>query len=211
MSDDSTAKPAGGRPRRPSGLSAARLLAVQALYQRAVSGQSAAEVLREFLQHRVEEEVEGLKHAKVSRELLGELVEGVAKEEGTLDDMLAAVLDEDWTLDRVELLLRVLLRAAIFELSETARLVVTIVGAATLIAGALIGTAKDDIKKALAGSTMSQIGYMHLAAGLGKAGYVFAIAHLIAHPYTPPNSNYRLAATRLKNALARANANQIWQ
>jgi NADH-quinone oxidoreductase subunit L len=71
----------------------------------------------------------------------------------------------------------------IFELSPDARLLVTIVGAATLMFGALIGCAKDDIKKALAGSTMSQIGYMHLAAGLGKAGYVFAIAHLIAHGF----------------------------
>jgi NADH-quinone oxidoreductase subunit L len=71
----------------------------------------------------------------------------------------------------------------IFELSSEARLLVTIVGAATLIAGALIGCAKDDIKKALAGSTMSQIGYMMLAAGIGKAGYVFAIAHLIAHGF----------------------------
>src|SRR5690606_9377291 len=49
---------------------------------------------------------------------LGQLIEGVAREEATLDDMLAAVLDEDWTLDRVELLLRVLLRAAIYELSD---------------------------------------------------------------------------------------------
>ena len=71
----------------------------------------------------------------------------------------------------------------IFEMSDTAQLVVTIVGAATLLFGAVIGCAKDDIKKALAGSTMSQIGYMHLAAGLGKAGYVFAIAHLIAHGF----------------------------
>jgi NADH-quinone oxidoreductase subunit L len=71
----------------------------------------------------------------------------------------------------------------IFELSAQARLLVTIVGAATLIFGALIGCAKDDIKKALAGSTMSQIGYMMLAAGIGKAGYVFAIAHLIAHGF----------------------------
>jgi NADH-quinone oxidoreductase subunit L len=61
--------------------------------------------------------------------------------------------------------------------------VVTIVGAATLIAGAIIGCAKDDIKKALAGSTMSQIGYMVLAAGLGPIGYAFAIAHLIAHGF----------------------------
>jgi NADH-quinone oxidoreductase subunit L len=71
----------------------------------------------------------------------------------------------------------------IFELAPDAQLAVTIVGAATLLAGAIIGCGKDDIKKALAGSTMSQIGYMHLAAGLGKAGYVFAIAHLIAHGF----------------------------
>ncbi|SEG30178.1 NADH dehydrogenase subunit L [Thermomonospora echinospora] len=71
----------------------------------------------------------------------------------------------------------------IFELAPDAQLAVTIVGAATLLAGAIIGCGKDDIKKALAGSTMSQIGYMVLAAGLGPAGYVFAIAHLIAHGF----------------------------
>jgi transcription antitermination protein NusB len=111
-------KAGGGRPRRPSGLSAARLLAVQALYQRALGGQSAAEVLREFLQHRIGEDVDGLKHDKVNRELLTDLVEGVAREEGSLDDMLAAVLDEDWTIERLEILLHALLRAATFELSE---------------------------------------------------------------------------------------------
>jgi NADH-quinone oxidoreductase subunit L len=71
----------------------------------------------------------------------------------------------------------------IFNLAPDAQLAVTIVGAATLLVGAIIGCGKDDIKKALAGSTMSQIGYMHLAAGLGKVGYVFAIAHLIAHGF----------------------------
>jgi NADH-quinone oxidoreductase subunit L len=71
----------------------------------------------------------------------------------------------------------------IFNLSPDAQLAVTIVGAATLLFGAIIGCAKDDIKKALAGSTMSQIGYMMLAAGLGPAGYVFAIAHLLAHGF----------------------------
>jgi NADH-quinone oxidoreductase subunit L len=67
--------------------------------------------------------------------------------------------------------------------SPTARLGITVVGAVTLLWGAIIGCAKDDIKKALAGSTMSQIGYMTLAAGLGPAGYVFAIAHLLAHGF----------------------------
>jgi NADH-quinone oxidoreductase subunit L len=49
--------------------------------------------------------------------------------------------------------------------------------------GAIIGTAKDDIKKALAASTMSQIGYMILAAGLGPVGYAFAIMHLLTHGF----------------------------
>jgi NADH-quinone oxidoreductase subunit L len=71
----------------------------------------------------------------------------------------------------------------ILDLSSTARLGITVVGAVTLLFGAIIGCAKDDIKKALAGSTMSQIGYMTLAAGLGPAGYVFAIAHLLAHGF----------------------------
>jgi NADH-quinone oxidoreductase subunit L len=71
----------------------------------------------------------------------------------------------------------------IFNLSPTARLAVTVVGAVTLLFGAIIGCAKDDIKKALAGSTMSQIGYMTLGAGLGPAGYVFAIAHLLTHGF----------------------------
>ncbi|MFC7329309.1 NADH-quinone oxidoreductase subunit L [Marinactinospora rubrisoli] len=71
----------------------------------------------------------------------------------------------------------------IFEAAPVAQLVVTIVGAATLLAGAIIGCAKDDIKKALAGSTMSQIGYMTLAAGLGPLGYAAAIAHLVTHGF----------------------------
>jgi len=71
----------------------------------------------------------------------------------------------------------------ILDLTPTARLAITVVGAVTLLFGAIIGCAKDDIKKALAGSTMSQIGYMTLAAGLGPAGYVFAIAHLLAHGF----------------------------
>jgi len=71
--------------------------------------------------------------------------------------------------------------AEIFNLSETARLAVVIVGTITLLMGAIIGSAKDDIKKGLAGSTMSQIGYMFLAAGLGPVGYVFAIFHLLTH------------------------------
>jgi len=73
--------------------------------------------------------------------------------------------------------------AAIFNGAPDARMVVAAVGAFTLILGAVIGMAKDDLKKALAASTMSQIGYMMLAAGLGPIGYAFAIFHLVTHGF----------------------------
>ncbi|WP_063054857.1 NADH-quinone oxidoreductase subunit L [Nocardia salmonicida] len=71
----------------------------------------------------------------------------------------------------------------IYDLAPNARTAVIAVGAVTLLFGAVIGCAKDDIKKALAASTMSQIGYMILAAGLGPAGYAFAIMHLLTHGF----------------------------
>ena len=71
----------------------------------------------------------------------------------------------------------------LFDLSPASQTGVVIVGAVTLLFGAIIGCAKDDIKKALAASTMSQIGYMVLAAGLGPAGYAFAIMHLLTHGF----------------------------
>jgi NADH-quinone oxidoreductase subunit L len=75
----------------------------------------------------------------------------------------------------------------IFDLTPDARTAVIIVATVTLLWGAVIGCAKDDIKKALAGSTMSQIGYMMLGAGLGPAGYAFAIFHLLTHGFFKAN------------------------
>jgi NADH-quinone oxidoreductase subunit L len=75
----------------------------------------------------------------------------------------------------------------IYAQSEFALTAVAIVGTVTLLAGAIIGSAKDDIKKVLAGSTMSQIGYMMLAAGLGPVGASFAIFHLITHGFFKAN------------------------
>jgi NADH-quinone oxidoreductase subunit L len=71
----------------------------------------------------------------------------------------------------------------IYDATPTAQVVVALVGTVTLLFGAIVGCAKDDIKKALAASTMSQIGYMMLAAGLGPIGYAFAIFHLLTHGF----------------------------
>ena len=71
----------------------------------------------------------------------------------------------------------------IYNLTETGRLVVALIGVVTLLIGAIIGCAYDDIKKVLAYSTVSQIGYMILAVGLGPAGYALGIFHLLTHGF----------------------------
>ena len=71
----------------------------------------------------------------------------------------------------------------IYDLTETGRLVVAIIGTVTLLIGAIVGCAYDDIKKVLAYSTVSQIGYMFLAVGLGPAGYALGIFHLLTHGF----------------------------
>jgi NADH-quinone oxidoreductase subunit L len=73
--------------------------------------------------------------------------------------------------------------APIYDLTETASTVVMLIGALTLLIGAIAGCAYDDIKKVLAYSTVSQIGYMFLAVGLGPVGYVAGLAHLLAHGF----------------------------
>ncbi|GAB2760681.1 NADH-quinone oxidoreductase subunit L [Amycolatopsis magusensis] len=72
---------------------------------------------------------------------------------------------------------------AIFNATESGRLVVTLVGVVTLLIGCIIGCAYDDIKKVLAYSTVSQIGYMMLAVGLGPFGYALGIMHLLTHGF----------------------------
>ncbi|HKS51186.1 MAG TPA: NADH-quinone oxidoreductase subunit L [Pseudonocardiaceae bacterium] len=71
----------------------------------------------------------------------------------------------------------------LYNLSTDGRLAVAAVGTITLLIGSIIGCAYDDIKKVLAYSTVSQIGYMILAVGLGPAGYALGIVHLLTHGF----------------------------
>ncbi|MEE9209377.1 MAG: transcription antitermination factor NusB [Kiloniellales bacterium] len=109
-----------GRARAGKGAkqSAARLAAVQALYQAELTADPVEAVLAEFLALRLDEEVDGVSLAAADRELLDLLVRGVGKERDELDDMLAAVLDQDWPVERLEILLQILLRAGALELSR---------------------------------------------------------------------------------------------
>lgn len=103
----------GGSP--AAALSAARLAAVQALYQMALADGSAREVIEEFIRHRLgaggEEPITG-----ADRTLFGTLVEGVAARAEELDSMIASNLANNWSMERIQPILLALLRAGTFEL-----------------------------------------------------------------------------------------------
>jgi N utilization substance protein B len=120
--------------------SAARLAAVQALYQAELTGAPVEAVLAEFLAFRLDEEVDGLSLAAADRGLLELLVRGTGKERDELDDMLAAVLDDEWPVERLETLLRILLRVGALELSRRPEAPVRVVVSEYVdLAGAFFG------------------------------------------------------------------------
>ncbi len=120
--------------------SAARLAAVQALYQAELTDAPVEAVLAEFIALRLGEEIDGVSLAGADRGLLELLVRGVGKERDELDDMLAAVLDEDWPVERLETLLRILLRVGALELSRRPEAPVRVVVSEYVdLAGAFFG------------------------------------------------------------------------
>ncbi len=120
--------------------SAARLAAVQALYQAELTAAPVEAVLAEFLALRLDEELDGVSLAAADRGLLELLVRGVGKERDELDDMLAAVLDEDWPVERLETLLQILLRVGALELTRRPETPVRVVVSEYVdLAGAFFG------------------------------------------------------------------------
>ena len=115
-----TSGPQLGKP-GPGGRSAARLAAVQALYQMKMAGQDAETVIDDFLRHRLAEsgqDGEDVDLQRADRDFFRDLVRGVARETESLDDMLTAVLAEDWPVERLEAILKLILRSGAFELGH---------------------------------------------------------------------------------------------
>lgn len=111
--DTGSAGPKGGSRR-----GAARLAAVQALYQMELTGGSAEAVIEEFQSHRLHEDLDGLTLDDLDQALFRSLIRGVAKEAEQLDDMLSAVLAADWPIERLERILRVILQVGTYELEH---------------------------------------------------------------------------------------------
>lgn len=103
--------------RAPGRRKAARMAAVQALYQIELTGVAPDRVLGEFAAHGLAQSAGAAAYGIPDPELLGALVLGVAGQQNDLDDMIVGVLSEDWTVERLESVLRAILRAGAFELS----------------------------------------------------------------------------------------------
>lgn len=123
MSNDeapSRAKPKRG-PRKSGGGSAkarrkaARLAAVQALYQIDQTGIGVEPVIGEFVKHRFGEEVDGEQFVAADPQLFADIVRGASHRRGEVDGLLSSALDPKFPLERLEMLLRAILRAGAYE------------------------------------------------------------------------------------------------
>lgn len=113
-------RPGEGRPGARGRRTAARLAAVQALYQMELGGATAEAVIREFDRHRLGQEIDGARYAEADRALFADLVRGVSAERDELDRLLGTALSADWPVDRLEAVLRAVLRAGAYELLRRA-------------------------------------------------------------------------------------------
>lgn len=109
------AKRSEPKPRAAS-RSAARLAAVQALYQMDMTGIDLNEVIAEFEAHRLGKEIEGCQYADVEPAFFRDLVEGVVREQLKIDPLIDKQLAEGWRLTRVDSILRAILRAGAYEI-----------------------------------------------------------------------------------------------
>ena len=97
---------------------AARLAAVQALYQMDLSGTGVLEIVAEYENFRLGQELDGDQYLKADASWFRSIVSGVVKEQRTLDPVIADSLVEGWPLSRLDATLRAILRAGVFELRE---------------------------------------------------------------------------------------------
>ncbi len=96
--------------------SVARLAAVQALYQMEVSGVGSEAVVREFVEHRFDGDMEGERLAPADEAYFADIVRGAVSGQAEIDKAVARRLAQNWRLERIDATLRAILRAGAFEL-----------------------------------------------------------------------------------------------
>ncbi|WP_412051796.1 MULTISPECIES: transcription antitermination factor NusB [unclassified Hoeflea] len=96
---------------------AARLAAVQALYQMDIGGAGVLEIVAEYEDHRLGGEIDGDQYRPADAAWFRAVVSGVVENQRALDPVIRASLNEDWPLSRLDATLRAILRAGAWELS----------------------------------------------------------------------------------------------
>jgi N utilization substance protein B len=98
--------------------SVARLAAVQALYQMEVSGTGSEAVVREFVDHRFDGDMEGERLAPADEAYFADIVRGAVRDQTAIDHAIVRRLAQGWRLERIDATLRAILRAGAFELMD---------------------------------------------------------------------------------------------
>lgn len=97
---------------------AARLAAVQALYQMDMAGSGVLEVVAEYETHRLGQEIDGETYLKADASWFRSIVAGVVRDQTKIDPLIRQALQDDWSLSRVDSTVRAILRSGTFELLE---------------------------------------------------------------------------------------------
>ena len=122
-------KPASGDPRKANRRGAARLAAVQALYQMDIAGAGLNDIFAEFESHWLGSEVEGEKYLPAEAAFFRDVVSGVVRDQTRLDPLVDDALAKGWPLKRIDAIIRAVMRAGAYELEHRkdvpARVVVT--------------------------------------------------------------------------------------
>jgi N utilization substance protein B len=111
-------KPAGPTEKKANRRGAARLAAVQALYQMDIAGAGMNDVFAEFESHWIGNEVEGEKYLPAEAAFFRDVVSGVVRDQAKLDPLIDDALSKGWPLKRIDAILRAVLRAGSYELEH---------------------------------------------------------------------------------------------
>ena len=106
------------RPQRRSGgrsRSASRLAVVQALYQMELSGQDSESAISEFIEHRMGQEIEGQQYPEADHKYFAGILRGVITRQDEIDQALARATGKSWSYDRIDTIMRAILRASAYE------------------------------------------------------------------------------------------------
>ena len=144
MTNPKTPRP----PRRSDGRSrsASRLAVVQALYQMEMSGQDSESALREFIEHRMGQELEGEKYAEADHKYFSDILRGVVARQDEIDGALARATGKTWSFDRIDTTMRAILRAGSYELIANLTVPVRVIVHEYLnVASAFYAEKSDDI------------------------------------------------------------------